>query len=321
MRILMPIHDPKTIDHVSEVEGKIEFYAGFEDPNWHNRFGENEDLNRMSAFRNQANMSPRHLEKIARSAMEHGNSLFVTLNAGIYSIEQERWLGNTIHMIRECGATGVILGDPCMAQLAKEYGLKTVASTMIGIYNQDMASWASQIGFDRVILPRDITLSEASCIIKSVPDLEYECFVMRNGCRYSDSHCLCRHSDKYGAICTYLDRAESTVHYDIDRFATKEECYFNHYVFANAFHKDACGMCALWRLIQLGIAAGKVVGRADSSHAVLEDVKVLLHNINIASNCKSEEEYLNKMQFPERSKNICMKGICCYYPEIRFGGE
>ncbi len=321
MRILMPIHDPKTIDRISEVDGKIEFYAGFEDPDWYSRFGENEDLNRMSAFRNHANISLQHLEKIACLSAAHGHSLFITLNAGIYSIEQERWLVNTIHTIRECGVTGVILGDPCMAQLAKEYGLKTVASTMIGIYNQDLALWASEIGFDRVILPRDITLREARRMMESVPELEYECFIMRNGCRYSDSHCLCRHSDKYGAICTYLDRSESTVHCNIDSFSMQEECNFNHYVFANAFHKDACGMCALWRLIQMGVTAGKVVGRADSSRAVLEDVKLLLQNIHIASNCISEEEYLNKMQFPERSKNICMKGICCYYPEVRYGEE
>lgn len=318
MNILMPIHNPETVEAMASCSADIEFYAGFEDAAWYERFGQNEDLNRMSAFRTQANMSTGLIERIANAANKGKKSLFVTLNAGIYSIAQERWLQGTLRTFRDVGVTGIIVGDPCLVQTAKAYDLKIVASTMVGIYNEDLAKWAADIGFDRVILPRDMTLSEMKSICKSVPELEYECFLMRNGCRYSDSHCLCRHSDRCGALCTYLDGAHTNVHCGQPDFSKREEAYYNHYVFSKAFHKDACGACAIWRMLQMGITAGKVVGRADSSSAVLDDVDMLVRNINIAAACSSEEEYLEKMVFPARSKDICIKGVCCYYPEIRY---
>ena len=42
------------------------------------------------------------------------------------------------------------------------------------------------------------------------------------------------------------------------------------------------------------------------------------HNVNIAKQCKSEEEYLEKMKFPSKNMIMCKMGMSCYYPEMRF---
>lgn len=319
MKVLIPVRSEAAINRFCNLGTNMEFYTGFEDPLWYETFGRYEDMNRMSAFYDHANASVSEFHRIAHAARVNGCVLYVTLNAGIYSLAQEKWLERSLAIMEENQVSGVILGDMTLAHAVKAHHLKAVASTMAGIYNAEIASFALKVGFDRVILPRDLTLQEANHIMTRVPELEYECFVMRNGCRYSDSHCLCRHNGKYGSLCSHLDKAQVSIYCEADTFADREETDFTHYLFAHALHKEACGLCALWRLINMGVSAGKVVGRADAEEKILDDVTLVLKNIDIASACDSEEEYLSKMILPMQQDVMCIKGTCCYYPEVRFG--
>lgn len=317
MKVLIPVNDADSIMEAYGLSDDVEFYAGYDAPAWYQAFGEYEDMNRMSAFRKSANMPQEHLDALIGAARKCNCSLYVTVNAGIYSADQEKWLEHHLYLLKEKGVDGIILGDPHLAGRAKKIGLKIIASTMIGVYNAGLAELMRDLGFNRIILPRDLSIEEMRCITTCVPDVEYECFLMRNGCRYSDSHCLARHSDHYGALCGYLDHANAEVICDREAFDQREEACFNHYVFTSAFHKQACGQCAIWDCIRMGMTAGKLVGRADGFDSIRQDLRITLKNIAIARKCSEREEYLEKMELPDRMSK-CMKGCNCYYPEIRF---
>lgn len=273
----------------------------------------------MSSFRQSANLDG--IQAISQLvANAQGHDVFITLNAGLYSATQIDFLKDVLIQLKDIHVSGVILGDPHLAPIVRKVGLKAVASTIVGIYNEDIARYCVDQGFQRLILPRDLTLEEIREITFAVPDMEYECFLMRNGCRYSDSNCLARHSDQYGALCSFLDRAKPIYCGEAETsFVVHDEAVFNHIVFSQAFHKSACGVCAIWDLLQMGICAGKVVGRADGLDEILEDTILLSHNIMAASRCQSRKEYLENLKFPRRYDNMCYQGCNCYYPEIRYG--
>lgn len=319
MNLLVPVANPEHISQLLQCSDNLEFYAGFSLAGWQETFGLYEDLNRMSSFRQSANIDGAHtLSLLVTEA--RGHEVFITLNAGIYSIAQIDFLREVLVQLKSMRVSGVILGDPRMASIVRDYGLKAVASTIVGIYNEDIARYCIEQGFQRLILPRDLTLEEIRQITSAVPNVEYECFLMRNGCRYSDSNCLARHSDRYGALCSFLDRAKPTYCGEAEKsFAAHDAAVFNHIVFSQAFHKSACGVCAIWDLLQMGICAGKVVGRADGPEGILEDTALLSHNIAIASRCRSRQEYLENLELPRRYDSMCYQGCNCYYPEIRYG--
>lgn len=321
MNLLLPVNTPEDITRMLRHGDQVEFYAGFSLPGWQETFGPYEDLNRMSSFRSHANMEGlQNVEQFVSAAQ--GHEVFITLNAGIYSIAQMDYLKDVMAQIREKRVRGVIIGDPQLAPLVRDAGLKAVASTMIGVYNEDIARYCVDQGFQRLIFPRDLTLEEIGQIKRAVPDVEYECFLMRNGCRYSDSNCLARHSDRYGALCTYLDRSRPRYCGDAEKsFSNHDAVVFNHLMFSHVFHKSACGICAIWDLLQMGIHAGKVVGRADGADSIEEDVILLNRNLAVAAQCDSREDYLHRLQLPGRYDAMCYQGCSCYYPEIRYGGN
>lgn len=318
MRLLIPVSDTNDIENYLRVSTDASFYAGFDLTEWTERYGRFSDLNRMSAFRTGANFNgfDKAAELVSRS---HGHELYITLNAGSYSKDQIHFLKTVIRELAQAGVSGIILGIPELAETVRSFGIKACASTMLGIYNADIAQFCVEMGFQRLILPRELTLLEIREIRQAVPNVEFECFLMRNGCRYSDSFCLGRHSDQHGAICSWLDRSRTTFCGLPDRsFKDHDQFVFNHLAFTMTFHKMACGACAIYDLMQAGIDAGKVVGRADGAAAVLPDVEMLEKNIRIASSCKSRQEYLDRMIMPASYDGMCYQGCNCYYPEIRY---
>ncbi len=318
MKLLIPVVSAEDVVKCSALSKDAEYYMGISLDGWSKRFGIHDDLNRMSEFRSTANMNGFEAVKhVCDVACQH--DVYVTINAGCYSREQLDYLDEVVMRLADAGVTGIIAGDLYVVDIIKKHQLKAVASTMIGVYNADIAAFCCDIGFDRLILPRDLTIGEIADIVKSVPGVEYECFLMRNGCRYSDSNCLGRHSDRYGAVCTYLDRSKtafcSTEPLD---FIEHEEILFNHLAFSQVYQKQACGMCAIWDLVENGITAGKIVGRADGFDSIAKDIICAEENIEISCRCDSRHEYLMQMKMPYNYDSICYRGCNCYYPEIRF---
>ncbi len=92
-----------------------------------------------------------------------------------------------------------------------------------------------------------------------------------------------------------------------------------HWKFCHEYHVFACGQCAIWRFLQMGVTALKIVGRMDDSTEILNEVKLTAENIRIAEQSATEEEYLYQMRLPADPDRYCKQGMSCYYPEVRWG--
>lgn len=317
MRILVPLTNPDYIDSFISA-GADEFYLGFCDSKWCEQYGSFEEINRMSSFGERANFSsPEKALSAARRIKQSGKKCFLALNSAMYSSQQTEFLRHHILAFRDIG-TGFIVGDIGLAQQCIELGADITLSTMAGIYNSASVRAVQNLGVKRIIIPRDVSSDDIGRIIRECPSVETEAFLMRNGCRFSDSNCMAFHARKFDSLCHMLDFSKSTYETTSDSFEERHDFTLNDMVYRNIFHKKACGICAIYRLLKMGVFAVKLVGRADNCHEFVREIALIKQNISIAEACNDEQEYLKKVIIPQEYINLCMSGLNCYYPEVRF---
>lgn len=319
MKILVPLNNEANILEYINV-GADELYMGFFDLKWLKRFGKYADINRMSGFGEYANKYCfEEMIFIAKKIKKLNRSVFVTMNANSYNREQIEYIQeHYLPQIYDANMDGVIVSNLELGKVVKNYGITPVASTMCAIYNSEIAQIYKENGIKRLILPRDISLNEIQNISSKVSGLQLEIFFMRNGCFFSDCYCLGMHRPECGATCAMLRSHKKNIISTRKDFNHRHDIALNEQIYNKFFHNDACAMCALYRLIKMGVNSLKIVGRADNSHAVCKDIEITRRNIQIAESCSSEMEYLEKMIFPFNSIKNCCMGLSCYYPEVRF---
>ena len=318
MKILVPLNDEKDILNFAEA-GADEIYLGFYDGKWIERFGKYADLNRMSGFGTKANRYDFDaLIRIVKEIKKAGMSAFITLNANCYSEEQIVYIEEHYLPALNGLVDGVIVSDVVLAEKTIKFGIPVIASTMMGVYNSDIASYYYQLGIKRMIVPRDLSLEEIESIHAHLPDVQLEAFFMRNGCVFSDGFCLGTHRPECGSVCGGLNSAHRVVVASFDDFEHLHDIEVNSKLYHGYFHHWACAMCALYRLKKIGIESLKIVGRADAPWAVCDDIKVTKRNLALIEDCNTEKEYLKKMIFPSQGITNCGMGLSCYYPEVRF---
>ncbi|MDO5520447.1 MAG: U32 family peptidase [bacterium] len=318
MNVLVPLNN---LEHLSEYisAGASEFYIGFYDEAWKKKFGEYMDINRLSGFGKEANpYSFKEVLSLIPRIKEQGQMIYVTFNASIYSEEQLGEIKNYFLELKKTRVDGVIVSCMELVLLAKECGINSVASTICGIYNSDLARIYYKAGAKRLILPRDLSTEEVCNIAAAVPEAEYEVFMMRNGCSFSDSNCLGFHRTETCAICGSLAKAGHDLHLRKENFHSVNNAELNDELYTNQFHKYTCGLCSIYDFVKSGISAAKIVGRSDDWEYICKDISYVYENERIAKQCKTREEYLEKMIFPEGRKEMCKLGLSCYYPEVRF---
>ena len=319
MKTLVPLNHRESLEPLIDV-GVDEFYLGFHDEVWSARFGKWADINRMSGFGKHAN---EHSFEAALSSISQikkcGRSAFVTLNANCYTPAELSFISERyLPQLRECGIDGIIVSDVGIAQATLDAGLMPVASTMCAIYNSDIAHFWHSLGINRMILPRDISLNDMSVICAQLPEVCFEAFYLRNGCVFSDAFCLGVHHPSCGSTCGFLRHDRRKSQSGSNSFHDRHASSLTDYLYRTSFHHNACAFCATWRMYRMGISSLKIVGRADDWKSICEDVRLAQRNIAIATDCQSEEEFLNRMVMPGDADVRCLAGMSCYYPEVRF---
>ena len=116
--------------------------------------------------------------------------VYVTMNTLVTDKELNDVV-NEIKMIAQSGADAVIIQDLAVASLWKKYcpEMKLHASTQMTIHNAEGAKQAEKLGFERIVLARELTLSEIKKIAESTK-AEIEVFVHGALCMSVSGTCL-----------------------------------------------------------------------------------------------------------------------------------
>ncbi len=218
------------------------------------------------------NFSRQDMEEGVRFAHKLRKKVYVTLNAYLKNDELEKareYLG----FLYDIGVDGVIISDPAIIWIAKKNfpNLSLHLSTQQNVTNHLAARFYHELGIERIVLAREVSLSEIEKIKKEIPTLEIEVFIHGAMCIAYSGRCLLseyflRRSANRG------DCAQSCrwVYYLMEQKRPGEylpvfEDDRGTYILSS---KDLMTLPILKRLIDIGIESFKIEGRVKSLHYV-----------------------------------------------------
>lgn len=223
------------------------------------------------------------LSSCCRLASGSGKKVFVCFNT--YTLEDAP---EGIRQAVEAGAYGIILADHTLvAGVRKSHpACKIIISTLNPVFNGQALRFFRDLGADRVVLERQLTLAEIEGLNATAAaiGLELEVFVLNSACRFVNGSCLLHQAPVSGGFglrrsselsplpdwqpCNNLSALKIT-----DTANGEVTC-------ADMLDLDKglrhyCGLCALFRLHRAGLAAAKVVGRGYPVEKKLLDIELI----------------------------------------------
>ena len=217
-------------------------------------------LKEFSARKGAVNFSFEDLSKIRRYSLENGKKTYITLNTLIDDESIDR-VCKMLDEISFYGTDGMIIQDLGVASIIRKYypNLPLHGSTQLAVHTSDGVKVLQDLGFERVVLSRELTIKEIEKIRKECPDVELKVFI-------------------HGALCYGFSGLCSASALKCNRSANGGECaqicrswFSDKQSGKKGYFFSMQDMAAGERLIELnnmGIDSAKVEGRLKSPEYV-----------------------------------------------------
>jgi len=189
-------------------------------------------------------------------------------------------LENLISIAKDSGIDAIIVHDIATIRIAKRYGMKFHISTQANISNIEAAKFYEELGAQRIIMARELSLNQISNIKDKLSRTEIECFIHGSMCTSISGRCyfsatICD-SEEFSANrgnCIQPCRRQWRVIDD-----ENNEFIYDGQQFLNA--KDLCMIEFIPELINARIDAFKIEGRMKDPLYVKTVVKCYKEAIN-----------------------------------------
>ena len=138
------------------------------------------------------NFSAEELARAVTLAHAMGKKVYATCNT-LPREEELAGLPPFLELLRDVGADAVIAADQGVLGMVKKYapGLALHVSTQLGVVNSAAARMLHDLGADRVVLARELSLDEIAALRANTPrELEIEAFVHGAMCVSFSGRCL-----------------------------------------------------------------------------------------------------------------------------------
>ncbi len=201
MKIITPVSSVSELDMLL-YNGADELYCGIRTPEWEELFEQNLWMNRRSPC--QANISSlMDLESIVTGAHKQGVNVSITLNASFYPEKGMAYILTLCEqLVKEICVDALIVSDLNLLLELKKLTLpvRIHLSSLGSCFNSHAIDFYRSCGVNRIILPRQLTLSEIKAIVEPNADkMEFEVFALNDGCYYEEGFCQTSHT--LGAFC------------------------------------------------------------------------------------------------------------------------
>jgi U32 family peptidase len=336
MKIVAPISRVEEVAPMAAA-GAGEIYCGIVPPDWTERF-HSAGVNRR-AFGNLTRYE--ELAEAVSIAAHHGATVSLVMNAPHYGDAEMEALVGLAERFAAMGGHALIVGDIGLLGLLAQQAspLRLHASSLLACRNADAAALLGELGARRVVLPRDLTLGEITAIAAANPGLEFEAFVLNDGCVFEEGNCHTIHLPGRlgGPIC--LDRY--TIDYarvdgttpapaELDRLAANDAAYeqWLWYRFGCGFSLTEqgqpygpCGLCAIPDMAAAGLRAVKIAGREGSPDRKLKSVEMVKATLDRQREGGGATAVARFAQGLRHRQDLCATGYMCYYREVidRYG--
>lgn len=306
--------------------GAEEFYCGVVDEEWVNRFGYAAGINRRPWP--SSNMSSfEELKRVVQKAHSYNCKVYFTINEHCYTNEQLSLLEYYVTNALDTGIDSIIFADPGLIKYFYEkYQFCIHLSTGGSVFNKWSAEFfRDNLKVSRIILPREVTLNEISKISAEVENVEYEVFILNEGCINIDGFCNHLHGIHYVDNDGQLKNGEYSVgcmlKYDlldgqlrgnrIDKGSNiTEQLYYA------ASQCGSCGACAIYYFKKCGISSLKLVGRSTNKDKIIQDIQFIKYAIDLSEEVESFQEFCQRVKKYKGDRTMEKCKQMCYYPEI-----
>lgn len=303
--------------------GADEFFCGYVPFSWAEKYGVIHPLNRREVlFYNVQIGSMSELQILKKMVDYYGKPVKLTFNSIYYTGEQYPVIAEIIIQCMAAGFENFIIADPALMLYLRQQkincGIHLSGET--AEVNRGMLEQMLPFGIRRVIFHRKNSLEDMqSCIKEADFPHEYEAFILNELCHFSGAFCNSLHCDELTHLCRVpyelgnlhkkeeTDAAQKDVA-ETDRIQGKEGKGLPLDEDGYLTGSTGCGLCALYRMKQVGITHLKLVGRGNYTDFMEKDIRQLRKVLDILENSDSEAQYQKKMKaslFPDGCSRNC----------------
>lgn len=303
--------------------GADEFFCGYVPFSWAEKYGVIHPLNRREVlFYNVQIGSMSELQILKKMVDYYGKPVELTFNSIYYTGEQYPVIAEIITQCMAAGFENFIIADPALMLYLRQQkincGIHLSGET--AEVNRGMLEQMLPFGIRRVIFHRKNSLEDMqSCIKEADFPHEYEAFILNELCHFSGAFCNSLHCDELTHLCRVpyelgnlhkkeeTDAAQKDVA-ETDRIQGKEGKGLPLDEDGYLTGSTGCGLCALYRMKQIGITHLKLVGRGNYTDFMEKDIRQLRKILDILENSDSEAQYQKKMKaslFPDGCSQNC----------------
>ncbi|MBQ4124310.1 U32 family peptidase C-terminal domain-containing protein [bacterium] len=221
-----------------------------------------------------------NLKECIELAHSMNKKVYLTLNIFAYNNDIKKMI-ESAERINDAKPDAILFSDFGVYNLIKKYmpEIPLHVSTQTNILNYEAVKFWQDLGAERVVLSRDLSLDQISEIKNKVPDMEYEVFIHGAQCVSFSGRCL---------ISDYMTKGERKANHgncsQSCRWSyklveeTREGEYFDIEENGQGTHilspKDLALINYLPELIDIGIDSFKIEGRTKSLYYVSAVAKV-----------------------------------------------
>ena len=147
-----------------------------------------------SARKGAGNFSEEDLSRIRRYALENSRKIYITVNTLIDDTDLPR-LYKTLKTINRYGCDGLIIQDLGVARIVRNDfpSLPLHGSTQLAVHTVSGVKALQSLGFERVVLSRELNLDEIRSIRKECQDVELKVFIHGALCYGFSGLCMASH--------------------------------------------------------------------------------------------------------------------------------
>jgi U32 family peptidase len=325
MKIVAPISSVKEIEMLISL-GADELYCGFNTDIWQKNFDKCW-INRREP-KTASISSKQELGDIVSIAHKDNITVALTFNAPFYTQKGISYLLSLIeNLIKDIHIDALIVSDLnlIIALHEEKFPIRLHLSSLGSCFNSETAYFYKKFGIKRIILPRQLNLSEIKELTeKADKEMEFEVFAVNDGCYYEEGYCQTSHV--FGPFCMTDYSIENSNFYEkktakaeLENLQKELKSYLwyqnncgSSYQ-ADGLPNGPCALCLFGNFRDFGITALKIVGREASFYRKMASLKMVKAVADIAEKGVGYEKIADFAKKIRNTEKYCKSGYMCYF--------
>lgn len=310
--------------------GADEFFCGYVPYSWTQKYDTMMPLNRREVLCSNVQLGAfSELEILASMIRDYQRPVHLTFNSLFYLPEQYPEIAKIMKACMCLGFQSYIIADPALILYLREHNIdcEIHLSGETGEVNSRMVDFFQQFSLKRMIFHRKSSFDDMKAVINAEKsygglraETEFEAFILNEMCQFTGAFCNSLHCDELGHLCRipyWLEPLRESCTGSSFRqlrpsvpAASSQTDVPNDSDLPEGYLCGAtgCGLCALYRLREIGITHLKLVGRGNYTDFMEQDIRMLRQALAILETSTSEKDFqqnMRKQLFPQDCSSHC----------------